>query len=79
MTMTFDPSVNLGTVIGIVVMMGSLAVGWGSIRAQLVEIKERLGCTEESVEDQGEKTNTINARLSRAEADIAWLKEVKDR
>jgi uncharacterized protein YoxC len=80
--MTFDSTVNLGTIIHLVVLLVSIAITWGALTQQikgiyfqLKEIKERLGCTEDDVEKQGEKTQSVMTRIASLETDVGWLKD----
>lgn len=43
--------------------------------SDLNDIKNRLGCTEEEVSGQRERTGTISERLATLENDVRWLKQ----
>jgi len=51
-----------------------MAVGWGSLRAQLKEITRRLGCAEDTVDEHGKGQQSISERLRSVEKDVEWIK-----
>lgn len=72
--LTFDSSISLGTMLHLGILLVAISVAWGTLMQQLKDIKERLGCTEEDVEKQGEKTASVLSRLAALETDMAWVK-----
>jgi hypothetical protein len=72
--MTVEPTIPLGTILHALVIIAAMAVGWGSLRAQLKEITRRLGCAEEVVDENTKAGQSISERLRSVEKDVEWIK-----
>lgn len=73
--MTFDFTINLGTLLHGGAMLLAIGVVYGSLKRQMDEILRRLGCAEDEVSAHGEITNTISSRLTALEKDVEWIKK----
>lgn len=77
--MNVDPTIPLGTIIHLGFSLLAVGAAWGSLRHELREIKERLGCAEEEIEGHGEKGMSLSERLRALETDSHWIKKELER